>query len=169
MSLMKNLILALLLGPLAAAVSLANTNIIVNVINDTSHDLEMTNLLGEFSIPDDFSVVPADASMEFHFKHERQFTYPVAGWQPTLREIKPIELVLTYQMTNFNFGCQLQTLFDARVIFGFLEPSYKPNWQSRTAYTGNGEYSCRSVITQRMLEPPFSYTINLTIDDNNPT
>uniref|UniRef100_UPI00053A4C4E hypothetical protein n=1 Tax=Pseudomonas fluorescens TaxID=294 RepID=UPI00053A4C4E len=112
MSLMKNLILALLLGPLAAAVSLANTNIIVNVINDTSHDLEMTNLLGEFSIPDDFPVVPADASMKFQFKHERKFTYPAAGWQPTLREIKPIELVLTYQMTNFNFGCQLQTLFE---------------------------------------------------------
>ncbi|MBC3366158.1 hypothetical protein [Pseudomonas sp. SWRI154] len=166
---MKNLILALLLGPVAAAVSLADTNIIVKIANHTSKDLEMSNLSGEFSINPDFSDIPAKKNLELHFKHDRKFTYPLAGWQPKLREIKPIELVLTYQMTHFNFGCQMQTLFEAPVVFGILTPSYKPNWQSRTAYTGNGEYTCRSEITQKMLEPPFSYTIHLVIDENNPT
>lgn len=167
-NMMKNLILGLLLGPVAVATSLANTAITVEIINNTSNTLEMTNALSELPMPPDFSFsthdIPAKTVGELYFVHNRRFTYPAAGWQPTLRKIKPIELVLSYQMSNFNFGCQMQTLFEAPIGFGVLEPSYRPNWKSRTAYTGNGEYTCRSEISQKMLEPPFSYTVRLIIE-----
>ncbi|ROM71546.1 hypothetical protein BK653_06605 [Pseudomonas brassicacearum] len=168
MNIMKNLILGLLLGPVAVATSLANTAITVEIINNTSNAMEMTNVLTEVPTPSDFSLsaygVPAKTASELYFVHDRRFTYPAAGWQPTQRKIKPIELVLSYQMSNFNFGCQMQTLFEAPIGFGILESSYRPNWKSRTAYTGNGEYTCRSEVSQKMLEPPFSYTVRLIIE-----
>lgn len=168
MNMMKNLILALLLGPAAVATSLANTGITVELVNKTSHTLEMTNILSEQPTPPDMSLsaydVPAKTTREFYFAHNRKFTYPAAGWQPTLRKIKPIELVLSYQMSTFNFGCQMQTRFEAPIGFGVLESSYRPNRKSKTAYTGNGEYTCRSEIFQKMLEPPFNYSVRLIVE-----
>ncbi|EJL02988.1 MULTISPECIES: hypothetical protein [Pseudomonas] len=164
----KSFTLALLLGPMAVATSQANTAITVEVVNNTSHALEMTNFLSELPTSPDFSLsnfdIAAKTSDELYFLHNRRYTYPAAGWQPTLRKIKPIELVLSYQMSDFNFGCQMQTRFEAPIGFGVLESSYRPNWKSRTAYTGNGEYTCRSLISQKMLEPPFNYTVSLIIE-----
>lgn len=168
MNIMKNLVLALLLGPVAVTCSLANTRITVEIINNTSKALEMTNISTEIPIPPDFSLsayeVAGKTTQELYFAHERRFTYPAAGWQPTLRKIKPIELVLSYQMSNFNFGCQMQTYFEAPIGFGVLESSYRPNWKSRVAYTGNGEYTCRSEIFRKMLEPPFNYSVRLIVE-----
>lgn len=168
MNIMKNLVLGLLLGPVAVASSLANTRITVEITNNTSNVLELTNISSEIPIPPDFSLsayeVTAKTKQELYFVHDRRFTYPAAGWQPTLRKIKPIELVLSYQMSNFNFGCQMQTHFEAPIGFGALESSYRPNWKSRVAYTGNGEYTCRSEIFRKMLEPPFNYSVRLIVE-----
>lgn len=168
MKIFKNLMLTLLLGPAAAATSLANIGITVEIENNTSKALEMTNFLSERPIHPDYTMsdygVPAKTTREFYFIYDRKFTYPAAGWQPSLRKVKPTELVLSYQMSHFNFGCQMQTRFEAPIGFGVLESSYRPDWTSRTAYTGNGEYTCRSQITQKMLEPPFSYTVRLIVE-----
>ncbi|MCQ6258481.1 hypothetical protein [Pseudomonas sp. Q11] len=168
MNMMKNLILALLLGPVAVATSLANTRITVELVNKTSHALEMTNISSEQPTPPDMSLsvydVPAKTTREFYFVHNRRFSYPATGWQPTLRKIKPIELVLSYQMSTFNFDCQMQTRLEVPIGFGVLEASYKPSRKSRTAYTGNGEYTCRSEIFQKMLEPPFNYSVRLIVE-----
>jgi len=168
MNIMKNFILALLLGPATVANSLANTGITVELTNNTSGTLQMTEMLTDPPPPEGFSLTPYDVAprsiRNIHFPNKRNFTYPTSDWQPSLRKVKPIEIVLSYQLKNSNFGCQLQTKFEAPIGFGVLEPQYRPDWTSRTAYTGDGEYTCRSEISQKMLEPPFSYTVRLVVE-----
>lgn len=168
MNILKSFILALLLGPAMVANSMASTRITVEVVNNTSDTLEMINILSELPVHPDVTLdlydVPAKTTRDFQFVHNRKFTYPAAGWQPSLRKIQPIELVVSYQLSNFNFGCQMKTRFEAPIGFGVLEPSYRPDRKSETAYTGNGNYTCRSEIAQKMLEPPFNYTVRLIVE-----
>lgn len=171
MKIMKSFILALILGPTMVASSLANTGVTVEITNNTTGILEMTNMLTDPPPPADFSLSPYDVSprsmRNIHFTNKRNFTYPTSDWQPSLRKVKPIEIVLSYQLKNSKFGCQIQTKFEAPIGFGVLEPQYRPDWKSRTAYTGDGEYTCRSEISQKMLEPPFSYTVRVIVEKSN--
>ncbi|MEN2395787.1 hypothetical protein [Pseudomonas halotolerans] len=163
---MKSFILALLLGPALVANSMANTGITVEVTNYTPGTLKMNTLSSDPAPPADFSLsgynVAPKSIRNIHFANKRDFTYPNSGWQPTLKKVQPIELVLVYGLDDFE--CQLQTRFEAPIHFGAIEPRYKPNWRSNTAYTGNGQYSCRTEISQKMLEPPFSYTVRLIVE-----
>ncbi|MBT2340326.1 MULTISPECIES: hypothetical protein [Pseudomonas] len=168
MNILKSFILALVLGPAMVANAQANTEVTVEITNNTRGTLNMTNLLTDPPQAEDYPLsdhdIPPKSIYMLHLTHERNYTYPASGWQPTLKKVKPIELVLSYKMKNFNFECQMQTLFQAPIAFGFLEPSYKPNWKSDWNYTGNGEFTCRTEITRKMLEPPFSYTVRLIIE-----
>lgn len=168
MNILKSFILALILGPAMVANSMANTGISVEIKNNTNGTLTMTNLLTDPPQPADFSSNAYDVSPKsirnIHFIHQRNYTYPTAGWQPTLKKVKPIELVLSYALSNYDFECQMQTRFQAPIVFGALEPRYKPDWNSRSTYTGDGKYTCRTEISQKMLEPPFNYTVRLIVE-----
>ncbi|MCJ8204314.1 hypothetical protein [Pseudomonas sp. RGM2987] len=161
-------ILALLLGSAMAANSMASTEVTVEITNNTRGTLKMNNLLTDPPQAADFPLSAYDIAPKsthvIHVAHERNYTYPTAGWQPTLKKVKPIELVLNYEMNNFNFECQMQTRFQAPIVIGALEPSYRPDWKSRTTYTGNGTYTCRSEVSRKLLEPPFDYTVRLIVE-----
>lgn len=168
MSIPKRFILALLTGPAMIASSMANTGITMEITNRTPAVLEMIHMGTDPAPPEDFSLSAYDISPKsirnLHFVNQRDYTYPGSGWQPTLKKVEPIEILIAYQMKGSDFGCQIQTQFEAPVGFGFLEPQYQPDWKSRTAYTGNGEYTCRSEIFQKMLQPPFSYSVRIIIE-----
>jgi len=168
MNMLKNFTLALLFGPAMVASSLADTGVTMEITNNTSRTLNMVNMVTDPAPPADFSLSGYDVSPQsirnIHFVNKRTYTYPSSDWQPSLRKVKPIELLLSYQMDGADFGCQVQTRFEAPIGFGVLEPRYRPDWKTRTAYTGNGEYTCRSEIAQKMLEPPFSYTVRLIVE-----
>ncbi|MDO7898139.1 hypothetical protein [Pseudomonas citrulli] len=168
MNILNNLILALLLGPAMVAYSVANTEVTVEIANDTRGTLKMNSLLTDPPQADNFVLdvhdIAPHTTYRFSIEHFRHYTYPGTGWKPTLKKIKPIELVINYEMKNFNFECQLHTRLQVPIVPGVLEPSYQPDWKSRTAYTGNGEYRCRSEISRKMLEPPFNYAVRLVVE-----
>ncbi|SFB52520.1 hypothetical protein SAMN03159488_04765 [Pseudomonas sp. NFIX10] len=168
MNILKNFIIALLLGPAMVAHSQANTEVTVEIANNTRGTMKMNNLLTDPPQAEDFSLSAHDidpkSTYRFHIEHFRDYTYPGPGWRPTLKKVKPVELVLNYEMSHFNFECQMHTRLQVSIVPGALEPSYKPTWKSNTTYTGNGEYTCRSEISRKMLEPPFNYTVRLIIE-----
>lgn len=168
MKTLNSLVLILLLGSAAIAKSLASTDITIEINNYTTGNLKMTDLSTSPPPPPDLSLDVYDVDprsiRNINFAHERNYTRPGPDWQPTLKKVKPIELVLSYELHNSNFECQLHTRFIAPIGFGALAPSYRPDWTSRTAYTGDGKYTCRSEIARRMLEPPFSYTVRLIVE-----
>ena len=168
MNTLKSFTLALLLGPALITHSLANTEVTVEIANHTRGTLNMNSLLTDPPQAEDFfpgaHEIAPQSTYQLRIGHIRNYSYPGAGWQPTLKKIKPIEIVLNYEMSNFNFECQMQTRFQASIVPGALEPRYKPDWKSRTTYTGNGEYTCRSDISRKMLEPPFHYTVRLIVE-----
>ncbi|AOE64384.1 hypothetical protein LOY64_07630 [Pseudomonas corrugata] len=165
---LKNLIPALIMGTTMVAHTMAATEVTVEITNNTRGTLNMTNLLTDPAQDADFPLSAHDvlpkSTYILRVAHQRNYTYPTSGWQPTLKKVKPIELVLNYKMSNFNFECQMQTRFQAPIVIGALEPSYKPDWKSRANYTGNGQFTCRTEITRKMLEPPFNYTVRLIVE-----
>jgi hypothetical protein len=84
MNILKSFILALILGPAMVANSMANTGITVEITNNTAGTLTMTNLLTDPPQPPDFSSNAYDISPKsirnIHFVHQRNYTYPTAGW-----------------------------------------------------------------------------------------
>lgn len=167
MNIIKRLAFALALAPLLIANSMADTAVTVQVTNYTSSLLKMKSLS---TVPADYPLATYDVSpssiRNLHFVFKRNFTYTTAGWQPSRRKVEPVRLILAYELEGY--GCQLFTRLSAPVHFGVLEPRYVPDWVSSVKTSGDSKYTCKTEISRKMLEPPFSYTVNVSIDTKTP-
>ncbi|WP_434580096.1 hypothetical protein J3P95_18905 [Pseudomonas sp. Z5-35] len=165
---LKRFTLAAVLTPVFISSALADTAVLVQVTNNSSDTLKLTHLS---VLPPDYPTSGYDVApnklRNINIPFQRIFTYPTSGWQPTLRKISPIQFNLTYEINGHI--CQLVTRLEVPIIPGWSEPSYNPRWSKTVNTSGNDNYSCKAVITQKMTEAPFSYTISLTVDDNNPS
>ncbi|WP_420232569.1 hypothetical protein ACN079_26885 [Pseudomonas sp. ABY48] len=168
MNYINRFILAAALAPAIITSAMADTAVLVQVTNNTSDTLKLKHLS---VLPPDYPISDYDVSpnklRNINIPFHRTFTYPTSGWQPTLRKIPPIQFNLTYEVNGHI--CQLSTHLEVHIIPGWSEPSYSPHWSKTVNASGNDNYSCKAVISQKMSEAPFSYTVNLTINENNPT
>lgn len=168
MNYIKRFILAAALAPVFITGAMADTAVLVQVTNNTSDTLKLKHLS---VLPPDYPISNYDVSpnklRNINIPFQRKFTYPTSGWQPTLRKISPIQFTLTYEVNGH--VCQLSTQLEVPIVPGWAEPSYSPHWSKTVNSSGNNNYSCKAVISQKMSEVPFSYTVNLTIDENNPS
>ncbi|MBO1541825.1 hypothetical protein [Pseudomonas sp. OA65] len=164
----KRFTLSAALTALFSTHAMADTAVLVQVMNKTPDTLKLRHLS---VLPPDYPTSGYDVSpnklRNINIPFQRAFTYPTSGWQPTLRKIAPMQFNLTYEV-NGHF-CQLATRLEVPIIPGWAEPSYSPRWNKAVNTSGNNNYRCNAVITQKMSEAPFSYTINLTIDENTPS
>lgn len=150
------------------APAMADTEVLVQITNNTSDTLKLKRLS---TLPPDYPTAAYDVDpnslRNINLPYQRTFTYPTSGWQPTLRKIAPIHFNLVYEVNGHL--CQLSTRLDVPIIPGWSEPSYSPRWNKTVNTSGNDNYTCTAVISQKMTKPPFSYTIGLTIDEKDPT
>ncbi|MBC3387854.1 hypothetical protein [Pseudomonas sp. SWRI179] len=164
----KRFALAVALGPVFISGAMADTAVLVQVTNNTSDTLRLKHLS---VLPPDYPTAGYDVSpnrlRNINIPFQRAFTYPTSGWQPTLKKIEPIEFNLAYEINGHT--CQLSTRLEVPVIPGWAEPSYIPRWSKNIKSSGNNDYTCEAVISEKMTEAPFSYTIKLTIDRKTPT
>ncbi|MCW1245211.1 hypothetical protein OC610_12410 [Pseudomonas sp. SAICEU22] len=164
----KRFTLAAALAPVFITSALADTAVLVQVTNNTSNTLRLKYLS---VLPPDYPTSGYDVSphnlRNINIPFQRTYTYPTSGWQPTLRKVSPVQFDLTYEVNGHI--CQLATRLEVPIIPGWSEPSYAPHWSKAVNSAGNNNYSCNAVISQKMPEVPFNYTIKLTIDENNPT
>lgn len=164
----KRFTLSAALAAIFSTHAMADTAVLVQVTNNTSDTLKLRHLS---VLPPDYPTSGYDVLPKqlrnINIPFQRAFTYPTSGWQPTLKKIAPIQFNLTYEINGHL--CQLATRLEVPIIPGWSAPDYSPRWNKTVNTSGNNNYRCNAVITQKMPEPPFSYTINLTIDESNPT
>jgi hypothetical protein len=167
MNYIKRLALAAALAPVFVTGAMADTAVLVQVINHTSDTLKLKHLS---VLPPGYPTAGYDVSpnklRNINIPFQRTFTYPTSGWKPTLRNIAPIELNLAYEVNGHI--CRLSTRLEVSVVPGWAEPSYSPRRNTKTNSSGNNDYTCDAVISQKMSEAPFSYTLQLTIDRKAP-
>ncbi|XVN16788.1 hypothetical protein QZH46_15620 [Pseudomonas corrugata] len=87
---LKNLIPALIMGTTMVAHTMAATEVTVEITNNTRGTLNMTNLLTDPAQDADFPLSAHDvlpkSTYILRVAHQRNYTYPTSGWQPTLKK-----------------------------------------------------------------------------------
>jgi hypothetical protein len=152
---------------LAAASSnlMASTLVSVEITNKTLGTLKLKQASGlerELGRPlTAFNIGPGTTEI-IDLDYARAFTYDAPGWQPTKKKVAPINLAIDYEIHGYR--CRMQTSLDVAVVPGALEPSYKPRWKHTSTASGNNNYRCHSSITTTLSKPPYSYTVNFTIE-----
>ncbi|AWY39810.1 hypothetical protein DKY63_07815 [Pseudomonas putida] len=162
MNIIKIVVLAFMVSLSSIAQSVANPEVKVHVVNDTFGTLKMKRISGLERVNDNplvlYNVGPG-TSVDLKFNYERKFIYDES--QLHRNKVAPIRLVLEYEVHGYK--CTLETSMSARVEFGVIRPSYEPTWPTRVIESGDNKYKCNAKVTKSMGKPPFSYTVEWTI------
>ena len=161
----KAIALALLFFYSVNANSMSDTVITLKLSNNTFGTMKMKSISGlEVALNGPlitFNVGPGTVEI-IDIPYTRPFTLDSSNWQPRRNRVAPAILDLEYEVHGHR--CRLKTRMDAPVGRGVLEADYQPAWKSTVEASGNGKYKCNVTTSRKMMKPPFSYTVELSIN-----
>ena len=145
--------------------SMSDTIITLKVSNNTFGTMKLKSITGlEVALNGPlitFNVGPGTYEI-IDIPYSRPFTLDSSNWQPRRNKVEPVTLNLEFEVHGQR--CRLKTRMEVPVGYGVLEPDYKPVWQSTVESSGSGKYQCQVTTSRKQTRPPFSYTVELSIN-----
>lgn len=133
------------------------TRVIIKLINNTSIPFQVTQASWKMS-DSDREAMDLDPHDSFAFKSEFPFTKPGPA--------SPGDKTLFKQSISFGNGSthfRFNTGLALKSSFGFLSPTFTPEWTHRVVSTGATKVKCSSRITEKQAEAPYSYDVTIIL------